>query len=61
MKNIKFRENWSNGKVDVYLDDRVVYSSREYKFAAEYVMRNHGVTESQMHEIYTDYKEDYDS
>lgn len=59
--DIKLRENWSTGKVDVYKDGNVVFSSREYKFAAEYTMRNLGVHPANMDAIFRDYKDDYDN
>lgn len=39
--NIKFRENWNRGTVDVYEGDRVVYSDREYRGSAELMDQLH--------------------
>lgn len=57
--NIKFRENWNRGTVDVYDGDLVVYSNREYRGSAIWAKSKYNLTDPQLMAIYRDYKDDY--
>lgn len=58
--NIKFRENFDSGEIDLYKDGVVVFSDGSYSTVAKHAMNQLGVSEAQMGKIYTDYKKDFD-
>lgn len=59
--NIKFRENWTTHKVEVFVNDLKVAAYAEYYHAVKYVQQKYGVSDDVLLDIYRDYKEDYDS
>lgn len=58
--NIKFRESRPIGKVNVIVDDSIVFSNAEYATSAKWAQRNYNLSDSQLTSIYRDYKNDYD-
>lgn len=59
--NIKFRENFANGHVEVIVNDTKVYSHDEYRGAAEWTQKMYRLADAELMDIYRDYKEDYDT
>lgn len=59
--NIQFREDWAKGRVTVLAGGVQVYSHSDYRGAAEWARQMYRLTDSQLMEIYREYKEDYDS
>lgn len=59
--NIKFRENFANGHVEVIVDDTKVYSHDEYRGSAQWAINKYGLSDDKMMDIYRDYKDDYDT
>lgn len=59
-KEYKLREDFKRAQVVVYVDNQPVFSSGEYRFSAEYLKRQAGLTGDQMKEVYSDYRNDYD-
>lgn len=59
--NIKFRENFANGHVEVIVNDTKVFSHDEYRGSAEWTMKMYRLSDVEMAAIYRDYKEDYDT
>lgn len=60
---VAFRENFSSGQVNVFVNDGIVpvYRNGEYRSAAAWVVSRYGLTEEEMMRVYRDYKDDYDS
>lgn len=66
MDNIRLRENWETGTIDVQSKNEqgeftVVKSFGEYRLAAIHIKMLYNLTNEQLFDIYEDYKEDYDS
>lgn len=59
--NIKFRENWNNRHVEIFVDGVYVAGFPEYTATARYAQRKYNLSDDQLMLIYYDYKEDYDS
>jgi hypothetical protein len=57
--DIKLREVL--GQVNLIVDRQAVKGSSEYRTTAEYTQRTYGLSDSQMMELYHDYREDYDN
>lgn len=58
--NIKFRENWSKGVVEIFENDVYVTGFSEYRTTAEYAQRRWNLSDDDLMVIYRDYKDDYD-
>lgn len=58
---IYFRENFNRGKVEVYINRAVYFAFDEYRSAVKTTQSTFQLSDEQMMEIYSDYKEDYDS
>lgn len=66
MNNIRLRENWDTGMIDVQVNSvhdefTIVKSFGEYRLAAIHIKMLYNLTNEQLFDIYEDYKEDYDS
>jgi hypothetical protein len=59
--NIKFRENFANGHVEVIVNDTKVYSHDEYRGAAQWAIDKYELSDDEMAVIFRDYKDDYDT
>ncbi len=59
-QTLVFRENRKTGQVEARVDKVVVLCSSEYKTLAENAQRLFGLTDTQLIDLYRDYKDDYD-
>lgn len=59
--NIQFREDWAKGRVKVLAGGVQVYSHSEYRGAAEWAQKMYRLSDSELMDIYRDYKDDYDA
>lgn len=57
--DIKLREVM--GQVNLIVDKQAVKGSSEYRITAEYTQRQYQLSDTQMMELYHDYREDYDN
>lgn len=60
LSDMKFRENFGTGKVELHVRKVVVFSSGEYRITATHAQRTYLLSDDELMEMYRDYKDDYD-
>lgn len=60
LSDIKFRENFGTGKVELQVHGAVVFSNSEYRITATHAQRTYHLSDDELMELYRDYKDDYD-
>ena len=60
-KSYQLREDFKRAQVVVLIDGKPVYSSGEYRNAAEHLKHQHGLSDSELRTVYQDYRNNYDN